>query len=63
MQMSNNKVITFSLVLEDLSDNQINMIESNHIEDVVTLLRFSEEEQTLTLKGEMLDGITIEDFH
>ena len=61
--MSNNKVITFSLVLEDLSDNQINMIESNHIEDVVTLLRFSEEEQTLTLKGEMLDGITIEDFH
>ncbi|TDM18027.1 hypothetical protein [Macrococcoides canis] len=61
--MNNNKVITFTLVVEDLSDKQINMIESNHIEDVVTLLRFSEEEQTVTLKGEFLTGITIEDFH
>lgn len=61
--MNNNKVITFTIVLEDLSDKQINMIESNHIEDVVTLLRFIEEEQTLTLKGELLTGITIEDFH
>lgn len=61
--MNNNKVITFTIVLEDLSDKQINMIESNHIEDVVTLLRFSEEEQTVTLKGELLTGITIEDFH
>lgn len=61
--MNNNKVITFTIVLEDLSDKQINMIESNHIEDVVTLLRFSEEEQTVTLKGELLAGITIEDFH
>lgn len=61
--MNNNNVITFTIVLEDLSDKQINMIESNHIEDVVTLLRFSEEEQTVTLKGELLAGITIEDFH
>ena len=61
--MNNNKVITFTIVLEDLSDKQVNMIESNHIEDVVTLLRFSEEEQTVTLKGELLAGITIEDFH
>lgn len=49
--MNNNKVITFTLVVEDLSDKQINMIESNHIEDIVTLLRFSEEEQTVTFKG------------
>ncbi|QNR07708.1 hypothetical protein [Macrococcoides canis] len=61
--MNNNKVITFTLVLEDLSNEEINMIESNHIEDVVTLLRFSEEEQTVTFKGELLAGITIEDFH
>ncbi|UBH23290.1 hypothetical protein LAU42_04945 [Macrococcus armenti] len=61
--MNNNKVITFTLVVEDLSDKQINIIESNHIEDVVTLLRYSEEEQTVTFKGELLTGITIEDFH
>ncbi|UBH12227.1 hypothetical protein [Macrococcus armenti] len=61
--MNNNKVITFTLVVEDLSDKQINMIESNHIEDIVTLLRFSEEEQTVTFKGESLTGISIENFH
>lgn len=50
-------------MLEDLSNEEINMIESNHIEDIVTLLIFSEEEQTVTLKGELLTGITIEDFN